>query len=75
MNEYRVMWEIDMDAESAEEAARKALAIMRDPESIATVFEVIKLAAHGEELQPWLYTPERIDLSEIDEGKRNEIRS
>lgn len=36
----RVKWEIDLDARTAKEAARKALSIQRDPESIATVFEV-----------------------------------
>jgi hypothetical protein len=35
---YRVVWEIDIDAESFEEAARKALDIQRDPVSIATCF-------------------------------------
>jgi hypothetical protein len=38
--EYRVKWEIDVDARSPREAAHKALKIQRDPESIATVFEV-----------------------------------
>ena len=37
---YRVIWEIDVEADSAEEAARKAQAIQRDPTSIATVFTV-----------------------------------
>jgi hypothetical protein len=37
---YRVRWEIDLDANSTEEAAKKALAIQRDPESIGTVFDV-----------------------------------
>ena len=36
----KVRWEIDVDARTAREAARKALRIQRDPESIATVFEV-----------------------------------
>ena len=36
----RVCWEIDVDATTPLEAARKALAIHRDPESIATVFDV-----------------------------------
>ena len=36
----RVCWEIDVDARTPMEAARKALAIQRDPESIATVFDV-----------------------------------
>lgn len=37
---YRVQWAIDLDAQSPEDAARKALAVQRDPESIATSFEV-----------------------------------
>ncbi len=36
----RVKWEIDIDARTAREAAREALRIQRDPDSIATVFEV-----------------------------------
>jgi hypothetical protein len=36
----RCCWEIDVDARTPKEAARKALAIQRDPESIATVFDV-----------------------------------
>ena len=36
----RVCWEIDVDARTPKEAARKTLAIQRDPESIATVFDV-----------------------------------
>lgn len=37
---YRVVWEIDLGAESFEEAARKALDIQRDPGSIATCFVI-----------------------------------
>jgi hypothetical protein len=37
---YYVKWEIDIYAESHEAAAREALAIQRDPGSIATVFDV-----------------------------------
>lgn len=37
---YRVSWSIDIEAESPLEATREALAIQRDPESIATVFDV-----------------------------------
>ena len=37
----RVIWEIDLDADSQREAAEKALAIHRNPESIATVFDVV----------------------------------
>jgi hypothetical protein len=40
MKTYRVKWEIDIDAESAPEAAAKALKIQRNSESAATVFEV-----------------------------------
>lgn len=38
--EYRVIWEIDLDADSPEDAARKAMEIQRDPASIATCFVV-----------------------------------
>ena len=40
MQEYRVMWEIDIYANSSKEAAEEALRIQRDEDSIATVFEV-----------------------------------
>lgn len=38
---YRVVWKIDIDADSHREAAEKALRIHRNPDSIATVFDVI----------------------------------
>lgn len=37
---YRVTWTIDIDAKTPWAAAHKALAIHRNPESIATVFDV-----------------------------------
>ena len=40
MTNYRVTWQIDIEADSPKEAAAKALVIMRDPSSIATVFDV-----------------------------------
>jgi hypothetical protein len=40
MTSYRVQWEIDVDADTPEDAARQAFEMMRDPESIATVFSV-----------------------------------
>ena len=40
MQEYKVVWQIELDAESVEEAAFKALMINRDPDSIAVVYEV-----------------------------------
>jgi len=64
MSEYRVVWEIDIDAESHEDAARKALEIHRDPDSIATVFTVIDTEAHqGGEPE----ARKEIDLLQLDE--------
>lgn len=40
MPQYHVIWEIDLDAESPEDAALQALSIQRDPQSIATMFSV-----------------------------------
>lgn len=37
---YKVMWEIELEADTAEDAARQALNIQRDPESIALLFDV-----------------------------------
>lgn len=41
MSEFYVKWEIDIDADTAEEAARKALEIQRNAESECTVFSVV----------------------------------
>jgi len=38
--EYLVTWDIEINADSPEEAARKALEIHRDPSSLATVFMI-----------------------------------
>ncbi len=40
MTDYYIEWSIDLEAETAREAAQKALEIMRDPSSIATVFRI-----------------------------------
>lgn len=40
---YTVRWTIDVLAENEKEAAEEALKIQRDPESIATMFQVIEL--------------------------------
>lgn len=61
MNSYRVKWEIDVEADTPEEAARKALAIQRNPESIATVFDVE---------EPGRLTYARIDLTPGAGGER-----
>ena len=37
---YRVKWEIDLNADSPEEAALEALRVQRDISSIASVFTV-----------------------------------
>lgn len=55
MKEYRVLWEIEVTAESPKEAVKRAREIQLDPESIATVFEVSEV-------------PELIDLDPESEG-------
>lgn len=60
MNSYFVQWFIDLDAASPEDAARKALAIQRDPTSLATVFSVIEHDSDG--------TAVTVDLSDLDNG-------
>lgn len=42
---YLVMWEIDIEAGTPREAAEQALAMQRDPESIAAFFTVF--TEHG----------------------------
>jgi hypothetical protein len=60
--QFRVSWVIDIEADSAEAAAREALRIQRDPASIATVFTV---EAKGE--AAWVPAhSEQVDLTEID---------
>jgi len=57
--EYRVTWTIEVDAESEEDAARKALAIQRDVDSTATVFEVARYVSRPAQL---MTSTKRIDL-------------
>jgi hypothetical protein len=45
--EYHVTWEIEVTADSAQEAAEQALQIQRDPESTATIFSVYNLKIGG----------------------------
>jgi hypothetical protein len=59
MPDYHVNWEIELSADSPREAAAKALAIQRDPDSIATVFEVRDESGHTE----------RIDLDQSDDDE------
>lgn len=47
MKTYRVKWEIDVEAESHEAAARKAIEMQSNPETAATVFDVAEHAKYG----------------------------
>lgn len=57
MKTYRVIWEIEVDADSFLNAAQQALEIQRDPDSTALVFMVtetcstlpVDLSEHGEQ--------------------------
>ena len=40
MAQYYVEWRIEIEADSPEDAARQALAIQQDPDSIANVFHI-----------------------------------
>lgn len=55
--DYRVTWEMEIPATSPLDAARTALRIHRDPESIATSFEV---------------DGDRVDLEELGDGTEDE---
>lgn len=63
MNDYRVTWEIDIYADTPEEAARRALEIQLDSISTATVFDV--LDEEGETTRVDLY---ELDQEEEDDG-------
>ena len=47
MTSFLVKWEIDVEAETPQEAAQKALEIQRDLGSFATVFEVAHPSGWG----------------------------
>jgi len=44
---FRVRWEIDLEAPTPADAARQALAILRDPDSTATLFDVRRIRRDG----------------------------
>jgi len=48
-----VRWEIDLDADTAEEAAHEAYKIQKDGSSEATVFDVVLYDGSGPEPQEW----------------------
>ena len=56
--QYLVKWEIDIEADSAQEAAQKALEIQRDSGSEAVVFDVCNPDTGS--------TIESVDLLEIE---------
>lgn len=59
--DYFVVWEIDIfDADSPEDAARRALVMQRDPQSIATAFKVWEKGAPIEQVH-------LVDFDEEDE--------
>lgn len=62
MREYMVHWSIELTADSPEEAARQALEIQRDPDSLATVFHVMTTASADLREQVNV----SVDLAELD---------
>jgi len=64
--EYHIKWEIEVEADSPLEAVQEALRIQRDPESMATIFEV----------RPMIAEPDvdyiSIDLQQVEECIANE---
>jgi len=47
MASYRVVWTIDIEADTPRQAAEKALEIQRDSDSMATCFEVDVSPGYG----------------------------
>lgn len=62
--EYRVIWEIDLSANSPRDAAEQALEIHRDPSSSATYFEIAWTTKEGKLKKKGidLYSNEVFDL-------------
>ncbi len=46
ISEYKIIWEIELEADNPLEASKKALEIQRDPVSTALVFKVAKITEH-----------------------------
>lgn len=63
MSMYRITWTIDIEAMTAEGAAIKALAIQRDTQSSAVVFDV--QAINGDGWPNALGAARTVDLNEI----------
>ncbi len=63
---FRVIWDIDIDANTPEEAARKALAIQRNPRSIAVIFKVAESTSDGT-VNPHSHTIDLLEHCQPDE--------
>lgn len=79
IREYRVRWEIDLDSDSPEHAAQKALEIQRDPHSTALHFEVFEIVdgEPGEIIEPMqigTFYISPLDAYAADGGNRDERR-
>lgn len=59
MKSYLVTWEIEVESETPEDAAREAFRVHRDPDSMATVFEVQQQTEDG------LGGKIRVDIEEV----------
>jgi hypothetical protein len=57
MTLFRVIWEIDIDAETPEDAAKQALGIQRDRDSNGTIFDCIDEYGNAH----------RIDVTELEQ--------
>ncbi len=62
MPEYIVKWEIELQAKNPESAAREALSIQRDRDSLSTVFDVVSIGDNSSR---------RVDLTQIDQDARD----
>jgi hypothetical protein len=60
MTQFRVRWEVDVEAETAREAAEQAWSMQLDHDSIALVFEVARTDKLFNQPASWEY--EKIDL-------------
>ncbi len=63
--EFRVIWEIDIDADGAQEAAQQARAIQLTPGMSATVFDVWAYVAGKMHRIDLVEEPERLDRDEL----------
>ena len=63
--EFRVIWEIEIEAESPKEAAQEARAIQLTPGMSATVFDVWAYAAGKMHRIDLVEEPDRLDRDEL----------